>query len=281
MTNTLGKISFIVLLGFQFSISAQTKLLPISIITSRNDTIRDIKSFDSDSLLIFQKDIQYWTDKSKHIFIDSYVYSDNKVVYNYHATEDFLRIIRYDYDSITGLREQLVKHSSENAVNNELLSSIKTRNDLIDLVESVIPKNSELRNILDSNEYHTLVHKKRMTIYTCYKNETQYFQVVKKQDRLGNLIYEKEQSSYQTTITRFKFNRKNKLVKRSHGFDDYLSEQFYFYENGRLVTSTSSNRNGYNSSSKYYYLDNRLVKEEITWSDFSRVYEYSYQHFEE
>lgn len=251
---------------------------PKKIITSLNDTVIYIKEYDEKDSLIFFKDIQIWKDKSEHIFIDGFVFDNNHVVYEYHATEDFLRLIRYEYDSITGLKDKFVKYIKDKPVNNELLHSIKNRGELIVLVESVIPKDSELTNILDANEYHTLVKKGRSEVYTRYKNNNESIRVTKKYDKRKNLIFIEERNEYQTTTTSFKYNRENQLLKRTHGFDDYLSKTTYFYTDNFLTKSINRQSSGRLSSCNYFYENGMLIKEIVNRPEGTRIYTYVYEY---
>lgn len=279
MTPTIKNIVTIIALCLQLSTIAQTNSHPKKVIQSVNDTIRNIAAFSPDSLLIFTKEIQYWKDKSEHIFIDGYVYEEKRVIYEYCATEYFLRLIRYEYDPITGLKDQFVKYTKEKTVNNDLMRSIENRNQLIALVESVIPKNSELTNILDSNESHTLVKKGREEVYTRYEDNVESVRVRKKYDKRGNMIFLEERNQWQTTITRYKFNMKGQLVKRTHGFDDYLSKTTYLYENDLLLKTETNLKDGRTNSIDYFYSNGVLVKEVVNKQEGKIIYEYNYEYY--
>ena len=276
-----NKILTIVLtLCFSTFVCAQEGKHPKKIIQSIDDTIRSIKEFNPDGLLIFEKEIQYWKDTSVHLFIDGYLYNGNQVVHEYHATEDFLRLIRYEYDSITGLKNQFVKHTGQKSVNNEILYSIENRDQLISLVESVIPIDSKLANILDSNESHTLVKKGRTEIYSRYQNNSETVRITKKFDKRENLIFLEEQNNYQTTTEKLKYNKRNQLIKRTFGFDDYLSETEYFYSKEFLTNTITEYKSGETSSCEYFYSNDALIKEVVHKKEGDITYEYSYEYFD-
>jgi hypothetical protein len=277
MTTMIQYILIIAALITVGNLSAQETRKPKRIIISLNDTVRFIKEYNKNDSLIFIKDIQFWKDKSEHLFIDGFLFENNRVVFEYHATEDFLRLIHYEYDTITGLKDQFVKHTKSKTVNNELLHSIGNRDELISLVESVIPKNSELTNILDSNEYHTLLKKGRSEIYTRYKNNFVTVKVTKKYDKRENLILVEEQNEWQTATTSFKYNKNNQVIKERFGFDDYKSKTNYFYDNNRLTKSKHKVRNGNVSSSDYFYENGFLIKEIVNRPEGIRIYTFEYE----
>jgi len=274
-------LSIVFALCFSTLVCAQESKHPKKIIQSVGDTIRNIKEFNPNGLLIFEKEIQYWKDTSVHLFIDGYLYNENQVVYKYHATEDFLRLIRYEYDSITGLKDQFVKHTDEKSVDNEILYSIENRDQLIALVESVIPKDSKLINVLDSNEAHTLVKKGRTEIYTKYQDNSETVRITKKFDKRENLIFLEERNEYQTATEKFKYNKRNQLIKRTFGFDDYLSETEYFYNKEFLTNTITKYRNGGTNSREYFYSDGVLTKEVAHKKEGDITYEYTYEYFDE
>jgi hypothetical protein len=260
--------------------NAQTTEHPKKIIKSVNGTVGNIKEFDASNLLIFEKEVQFWKDKSQHLFIDGYLYNENRVTHEYHANEDFLRIIRYEYDSITGLKEKFVKHTDKKKVDSSLLNSIENRDKLIALVESVIPKDSVLKNVLGPYGAHTLTKKRKRVVYRRYELGVEVMQITRKYDHKGNLVFEEEQNEWQTTVTKFKYNKQNQLIKRTHGFDDYLSETEYFYNNKLLSKTITKLRNGRTSSREYFYSGGLLVKEVIHKPEGDKTYEYSYEFFD-
>jgi len=277
MTTIKQYILIVAALSVMGNLTAQDTRKPKKVTISRNDTVSFIKEYNQNDSLIFIKDFQYWDDKSEHLFIDGFVFDKNLVVYEYHATEDFLWLIRYEYDSITGLKDQFVKYTKEKPVDNEQLHSIKNRGELIALVESVIPKDSELTNILDSNEYHTLVKKGQSEVYTRYKNNNESVRVTKKYDKRKNLIFVEERNEYQTTTTAYKYNKKNQLIKEKFGFDDYLSITTYFYSDNQLTKSINKQRSGRVSSCDYFYENGLLIKEIVDRPEGTRVYTYEYE----
>ena len=279
MTNITQYIFLILTLSATGNLSAQKTPKPKKVIISLNDTVTFIKEYNQNDSLIFIKDIQYWDDKTEHLFIDGFVFENNRVVYEYHATENFLRLIHYEYDTISGIKDQFVKHTESNLVNNELLHSIKNRDDLIDLVESVIPKDSELKNILDPNEYHALVKKGRTEVYTKYKNNKVSIRVTKKYDKRQNLIFVEEQNNWQTTTTSFKYNKKNQLIKETIGFDKYQSTTYYFYDDNQLTKSINNQRGGYVSSSDYLYENGILIKEIVKRPEGIRIFTFKYEFY--
>lgn len=270
-------ILIIIALSSVGNLTAQENRKPRKITISLNDTVSFIKEYDKNDSLIFIKDIQYWDDKSEHLFIDGFVFDNNRIVYEYHASEDFLRLIHYEYDTITGLKDQFVKHTDSKPVNNELLHSVKNRDELIDLVESVIPIDSELTNILDTNEYHTLIKKRRTEVYTRYKNNNETLRFTKKYDKRQNLIFVEERNEWQTTTTSYTYNKKDQLIKKKFGFDDYQSTTTYIYDNEKLTKSINKQKNGRVSSSDYYYENGLLIKEIVDRPEGTRVYTYEYE----
>ena len=279
MMNITQYILIIITLCSEGNLTAQENRKPKKITISLNDTITFIKEYNQNDSLIFIKDIQYWDDKSEHLFIDGFVFENNRVIYEYHASQDFLRLIQYAYDTITGLKDQFVKYTDSKPVNNEILHSIKNRDQLIDLVESVIPIDSELTNILDTNEHHTLAKKGRTEVYTRYRNNKEYLRVTKKYDKRQNLIFVEERNEWQTTTTSYTYNKKNQLIKEKFGFDDYRSTTTFFYNNNQLTKSIYKRRHGYVSSSDYFYENGFLIKEIVNRPEGVRIFTFEYEFY--
>lgn len=276
----LKPISLLVILCFSSLVTAQENKRIKRIIKSVGDTVINNKEFDTKDSLIFEKKIQFWDDHSEHVFLDGFVYENDRVAYEYHATKDFLRLIHYEYDSVTGLREQLVGYTKEHPVNNERLHSMNDKDELIALVESVIPKHSKLTNILDTNESHSLVKKGRREIYTRYEDNLESLRCIRKYDGHGNLVFLEDRNEWQTTTTKCKYNRKNQLQKQIFGFDDYLSKTQYYYEDGLLVKAVTKLKDGRTNSTEYFYADGLLIREVFHKPEGDKIYEYSYEYFD-
>lgn len=274
----MNKIILFVVLTFSILGIAQDNLHPKKIIVKLNDTITAIKHFNSSDSLIFFKDIQFWADGSEHVFIDGFVFEENKVKYEYHASENFLRIIRYNYDSITGLKEQLVKNTHETNVNLTQLHSIENIHQLVKTVEASIPKISILHNILEPNEYHTLKKDKKKEVYTRYKDTKVAFRITKKFNKNGDLIFWEEYNEWQTTTAKYKYNKKGQLINRTFAFDNYLSTTKNYYDDDLLVKSEYQQNNGRTSSSDFYYQDRILIKEIVHRPEGERVFTYFYEY---
>ncbi len=279
MRNMIQYLLMIIALCVVGNLNAQEILKPKRIIVSLNDTVRFVKEYNQNDSLIFLKRIQFWDDKSEHLFIDGFVFDNNREVYEYHATEDFLRLIHFVYDTITGLKEQFVKHTDSKPLNNEMLHAIKNREELIDLVESVIPKTSELKSVLDVNEHQTLVKKRRVEIYTIYQDTEIVSRRTQKFDKRQNLIFVEVRNEWQITTTTYKYNKKNQLIKKKFGFDDFLITTSFFYDQNLLMNSISKVKGGNVSSSNYFYENGILIKEIYNSPEGTQIFTFEYEFY--